>query len=1829
MEAVAVRLLSGQQFAVPCQPGATVAEIKQSLGGLEGGPKRCRLTLRGAFLGDDVLLESLGLRPGEFLVAFETRKKKAAQPAASTAAAASSNQQPSVAPTPAGSPQRHPPPPPLASPNKLDSLLPGYLSRPNASPMKPRMLQAPPVVPAALGPGAAALTGGKATLRLPPPPEAPQQQQPVEQQQHGGRPAAKRAKRTLLDLAALQYGGAGVGDAAAASSSRQAALFTQWRAAAAEGTARAAPELAAAAQPGAELAAQKQAQEQVPRLQREQQQQQAQRELFDDLRAELLEAEEASQQPPQQQQQSEQQPQCEQQPAAHRQEGAALRRAAAGAVPTPDGGSADAAAGAAANAAAEGAGKPHRRPSRGAGSKRKRPPAEPAPAAAGAAGAGAAGPGAASPLAVSEAQLDAAAAALPLPALGQRLEASFLVLAQLHEFLLRTHIQATWKNVREAAEGMRLRQPLALPDCELMAAVCPELVAVQQHHRVAPRLYRDSWRAGQVSSPHKVRAAVAAAAAAEAAAGGADQPLPNPMHLRSDGAGTVLEPAAASAAAGAGQGAAAAAAAAAADDTKVIDFVDLGRGFLTRPIPAPFLAQLRQQAAAAAAAGGPAASSHAGSADAADADLDEAVGMEEGGQEELQGQEAAGSGSGNEGPGNARSPELAAAANNGAGRRRRAFRVNRLVRQRWCFRRALVRALLLVQQQQVGSAAVALPQVAAAPGQRGRQTRSGGAGTAEATATTASQPEGERQAGWHPEFDPASVTAAQLAAAGQALSTPARAAAAAAEREAAAADALQAARRLAGGSAVGVSRPGTGGPGRGRGAKPDRSTAGDNASAGAGQRAAARPPQLLKQHAPCTDTTQMDSRQFLGHLQALPWYQGQVAHIEQLAARQAQHASPATSLAPPVAAALQLRCVQRLFTHQAAAMDHLMQGRHTVVATSTASGKSLCYTVPILQALAQDRAACALLMFPTKALAQDQLRALRELIAAAFGSGEAALPAVHVYDGDTPMGEREAIRSEAQLLITNPDMLHMSVLPVHQQFGRLLANLKYVVVDEGHAYKGVFGCHTALVLRRLRRLCDRVYHSQPTFAVTTATVANPAEHACELLGVDRVEVVDGDGSPHGPKTFVMWNPPLRQGGPPGVLSRTEERARGGERRGRGTTVAQRQRVRQQANQERGDGRASLQQMAGSGSSGVPGSGAGSGRQQAARSLGSTQRGAVGGADAQQHGEALDGEEEDDDAYRTRLPTSMQPWLEAQAAQAAEAAEPAGGTSRPRFSRQPEGQTDDEGGEGEEERRSSPIVEISLLLAECVQHGLRTIAFCKSRKLCELVTAYVREILKCTAPELAGSIAVYRAGYSPSERREIERALFQGNLCAVAATNALELGVDVGSLDCTLHLGFPGSVASFWQQAGRAGRREQHSLGIYLGWDGPLDQYFMRHPEQLFGRPIEKAMVDARNPSILEAHAACAAAEAPLLLDDDQRFFGPTLPAVAARLQAASLLGRHPLNPTARALHYIGAVGNPASKVSLRAIDPERYAIVEESQGGALLEEIEESKAFFEVYDGAVYMYQGRTYLCKKLDLDAHVAVVRPADLKYYTKCIDYTDVHVRGGKAAYKPAAAPAGGVAAAAAGPAGATMCSPALVTTRWLGFRRIWRGTGEVFDTVDLFVPDVQFETEAAYLRLPRHVRQCLKEAGKCLPFRDGVHAACHALLNVLPLFLMCNPSDMGAECDSPWDTRFRPERLLLYDKHQGGIGLAAAAAPLFPQLLRRALRLVRDCDCSGRAGCPACVQHADCSEYNAVLHKRAAAAVLEALLKGPRRQDGADERQGIAAEAERAAAAGGDCS
>lgn len=467
----------------------------------------------------------------------------------------------------------------------------------------------------------------------------------------------------------------------------------------------------------------------------------------------------------------------------------------------------------------------------------------------------------------------------------------------------------------------------------------------------------------------------------------------------------------------------------------------------------------------------------------------------------------------------------------------------------------------------------------------------------------------------------------------------------------------------------------------------------------------------------------------------------------------------------------------------------------------------------------------------------------------------------------------------------------------------------------------------------------------------------------------------------------------------------------------------------------------------------------------------------------------------------------------------------------------------------------------------------------------------REILRESAPHLVDSICAYRAGYIAQDRRNIERDFFGGKLCGVAATNALELGIDVGHIDVTLHLGFPGSIASLWQQAGRAGRREKPSLAVYVAFESPLDQYFMKNPRKLFGSPIECCHVDAQNQQVLEQHLVCAALEYPLSLHYDEKYFGTGLNSGIVSLKNRGYLGSYlSHDSSAKMWNYIGHEKVPSRSVSIRAIETERYKVIDQ-QTEEILEEIEESKAFFQVYDGAVYMRQGKTYLVSRLDLSNKIALCKEADLKYYTKPRDATDIEVVGGKIAY-PAKVVSNNENARKNARA-----SPCKVTTSWFGYHCLWKGTTEIFDTVSFELPKYSYMSQAVWVPVPPTTKLAVEM--KNLDFRAGLHAASHAVLNVVPLRVICNTLDLAPECANPHDTRYFPERILLYDQHPGGIGVSVQVQPFFMELLTSALEVLQSCHCPGDVGCPHCIQSFACKEYNEVLHKEAAIMIIKGVL------------------------------
>ncbi len=758
----------------------------------------------------------------------------------------------------------------------------------------------------------------------------------------------------------------------------------------------------------------------------------------------------------------------------------------------------------------------------------------------------------------------------------------------------------------------------------------------------------------------------------------------------------------------------------------------------------------------------------------------------------------------------------------------------------------------------------------------------------------------------------------------------------------------------------------------------------------------------------------MDTAAFLHHLISGPAYKNQVAHVEHIAPRQSSSSRPDEPLSAELEGRLGDLGLLPLYSHQAEAINLARRGENIMVSTSSASGKSLCYNIPVLEALLARRDSCALYLFPTKALAQDQLRTLLKLSNGLLDHQE-----LSTFDGDSPLAERSGIRKRARLIVTNPDMLHVGILPNHLAWSRLLRHLRYVVVDEAHSYRGVFGSHVALLLGRLRRLCQR-YDSHPRFICCSATIDNPGEHARKLVGLP-FAVVSNDGSPKGGKDFIFWNPPL---------------------------IDEAKSVRRSANSE-----------------------------------------AAG------------------------------------------------------------------------------------LFTELISNDVRTIAFTRTRRLAELVANYSRHKLAELSPSHVRRIKSYRAGYLPEHRRQIEKELFSGQLTGVVATNALELGVDIGDLEATVLTGYPGTVSSTWQQAGRSGRRRDRSISFLVALDNPLDQYFMRHPDSFFGQSFDNALVNPENPYILRAHLLCAAWESPIT-GDDATFFGPGLGQELSGLEKQGAL-RHRQG----GWYLSPAIAYPAQEVSIRATSGESFALIDSSTN-SLLETIDASVALFQVHPGAVYLHQGESYLVTELSLAGHTAHARPTSVSYYTVTKEINDLRI------LKTSREKSIGQAKVCLG--------QVEVTTTVVGFKKKMQFTEEVIGEEPLKLPPQRFPTVALWFDLPTEVIDAVATAR--LDLAGGLHAAEHAAIAMLPLFAMCDRSDIGGV-----STPFHPDtgraQIFIYDAYPGGIGIAEKGFELIRDLWQNTLRAIIECPC--QEGCPSCIQSPKCGNNNEPLDKNAARMILEGLL------------------------------
>lgn len=724
--------------------------------------------------------------------------------------------------------------------------------------------------------------------------------------------------------------------------------------------------------------------------------------------------------------------------------------------------------------------------------------------------------------------------------------------------------------------------------------------------------------------------------------------------------------------------------------------------------------------------------------------------------------------------------------------------------------------------------------------------------------------------------------------------------------------------------------------------------------------------------------------------------------------------------------------ITEFYAHQAEALNMLHEGHNVVVATSTSSGKSLIYQLPVIHALEQDYDSRAMYIFPTKALAQDQKRSLKEMMGYMPGMEETV---VETFDGDTPMQERNPIREMARIIFTNPDMLHITILPQEERWRTFLRNLKYVVVDELHYYNGQMGSHVAFIMRRLRRICASIGNRKIKFISCSATVANPEQHFRTIFGIDDVKLIDYDGSPSGRKEFLCWNTPFKDPG-----------------------------------------------------------------------------------------------------------------------------DPASG-------------------------RGSAKFECARLFCALMLRGVRIIAFCRVRHQCEkLVNAIKQELETMGRPECVNLVMGYRGGYTAADRRQIESEMFEGKLLGIVATTALELGIDIGTLDCVMSWGFPYTIANLRQQSGRAGRRNRDSLSILVGDCFPTDQHYMQNPDELFTKANCELQVDLENMLVREGHIQCAAFELPIRPTEDAKYFGEDLPQICEERLLPDEMGYYHCHDRFRPV--------PSKFVAIRDTEDDHFAIIDITNGrNVVLEELEASRATFTIYDGAIFLHQGNTYLVRDFLPDKLMAKVEKVKVEWTTTQRDFTDIDPTEIEAIRK-------------------------ISQSRWhayygsikiqqnvFGFFKVDK-KGRVLDAVQVDNPPVIRHSKGMWLDVPKSALAVLQS--RRLNVAAAIHAAEHAILSLMPTFVISMPGDVRTECKvalkefaKKETQRKRPARLTFYDAKggAGGSGINTKAFDHIDQLLRDALRRIEQCGC--QRGCVECVASEQCKESNEVMSKAGSRVVLRTLL------------------------------
>ena len=745
---------------------------------------------------------------------------------------------------------------------------------------------------------------------------------------------------------------------------------------------------------------------------------------------------------------------------------------------------------------------------------------------------------------------------------------------------------------------------------------------------------------------------------------------------------------------------------------------------------------------------------------------------------------------------------------------------------------------------------------------------------------------------------------------------------------------------------------------------------------------------------------------FIKNIKQMQSYKKQIIHIQKIQAQKADFGK----LEKPLPENIQNCLLNReivFYSHQAEAINKVRQGKNVVIVTPTASGKTLAFNIPVLEALTEDPNATALYLYPTKALTNDQLKVLREL---EKDIGIKASP--NIYDGDTPQSQRASIRENSKIILSNPYGLHQ-YLPWHYKWRTFLKNLKFVIIDEAHVYRGVFGSNVAMLLRRLMRICS-YYNADPQIILSSATIANPEEHAKRLTGKD-FEVISKDGAPKGKKTFMFWNPPF---------------------------IDNDNTIRRSTHQETKD-----------------------------------------------------------------------------------------------------------------------------LLTLSILKNLQTLCFTTSRQMAELITRWTKEELRQRSPKLQNLITAYRAGYLPQERRQIENRLKNKDLIGVVSTNALELGIDIGSLDSVIISGYPGTVISTWQQAGRAGRTNAESLVTLVAFQNPLDQYFMKHPDDFFGRPHEQAIIDLHNQYISLGHIMCAASELPIT-DNDRKFF-PELFSESIH----ALEQQHLVRKTPRGYVYSGTA-RPVEVVNLESISDKTVTVLSK---GNVLETLPLNKAYEEAHEGAVLLHQGETYISEELNLETLTAKVRQEDVNYYTEVLKDVDVTIK--KTFQEKQEKVKIGLGE---------------LTITETYHQYLTKTYDEVIKRLPLDLPLLTFTTVGLWFLVPDKLRKELESQN--LDFDGGLHAVEHAMIAMSPIFAMCDRWDIGG-LSTPLHPDTGEPTIFIYDGFEGGIGISENLYANIKLLWEKTLQLIDNCEC--KEGCPSCIYSPKCGNENEPLDKKAARIILKHLI------------------------------